>query len=56
MVPDAANGVEEQTRTLRGLPTADIPIITFVNKLDREGRDPLNLMLVILKLSYSHTT
>jgi hypothetical protein len=27
---------------LRGLPLRDVPIITFINKLDREGRDPFD--------------
>ncbi|MCP5040421.1 MAG: GTP-binding protein, partial [bacterium] len=45
MLIDAAKGVEKQTRKLfevcrmRG-----IPIFTFVNKMDRFGRDPLELM------------
>ena len=45
MVLDAAKGIEPQTRKLfevcrlRG-----IPIFTFVNKMDRYGRDPLDLM------------
>jgi peptide chain release factor 3 len=45
MLIDAAKGVEAQTRKLfevcrlRG-----IPIFTFVNKMDRHGRDPLDLM------------
>lgn len=45
MVIDAAKGVEEQTKklfhvcSLRG-----IPIFTFVNKMDRESKDPFELM------------
>jgi peptide chain release factor 3 len=45
MLIDAAKGVEAQTRKLfevcrlRG-----IPIFTFINKLDRFGRDPLDLL------------
>jgi len=45
MLIDAAKGVEPQTRKLfevcrmRGL-----PIFTFINKLDRPGQDPLDLM------------
>jgi hypothetical protein len=43
MVLDAAKGIEEQTRKLfEGLRLRDVPIITFVNKLDREGRDPFD--------------
>jgi len=35
----------------------DVPIVTFINKLDREGRDPFDTfiaMLTILKLPHSH--
>src|SRR6478609_6956836 len=39
MVIDAAKGIEEQTRKLFEVcRLRDIPIVTFVNKLDREGR------------------
>jgi len=39
MVLDAAKGIEEQTRKLFEVcRLRDVPIITFVNKLDREGR------------------
>ncbi|TAN11031.1 MAG: peptide chain release factor 3 [Burkholderiaceae bacterium] len=45
MVIDAANGVEEQTRRLIEVcRQRDTPIITFINKMDREVRDPLELM------------
>lgn len=45
MVIDVAKGIEEQTRKLFEVcRLRDIPIITFVNKLDREGRDPFELM------------
>ncbi len=45
MVIDAANGVEPQTRRLlRVCRARNTPIITFVNKMDREVRDPLALM------------
>lgn len=44
MVIDAAKGVEPQTRKLfRVCALRGIPIFTFVNKLDREARDPLEL-------------
>jgi peptide chain release factor 3 len=44
MVLDAAKGIEEQTRKLfEVLRLRDVPIITFVNKLDHEGRDPFDL-------------
>ena len=42
---DAANGVEAQTRRLIEVcRQRDTPIITFVNKMDREVRDPLDIM------------
>jgi len=45
MVIDAANGVEPQTRRLLQVCRArNTPIITFVNKMDREVKDPLALM------------
>jgi peptide chain release factor 3 len=45
MVLDAAKGIEEQTRKLFEVcRLRDVPIITFVNKLDREGRDPFDLL------------
>ena len=45
MVIDAANGVEAQTkRLIEVCRQRDTPIITFVNKMDREGRDPLELL------------
>ena len=45
MVIDAAKGIEAQTRKLFEVcRLRDVPIVTFVNKLDREGRDPFELM------------
>ncbi len=45
MVIDAANGVEPQTRRLLQVCRArHTPILTFVNKMDREVQEPLNLM------------
>ena len=46
MVPDAAaKGTEEQTRKLFEVcRLRDVPIITFANRLDREGRDPFDLL------------
>ena len=45
MVIDAAKGIETQTRKLFEVcRLRDIPIITFVNKVDREGRDPFDLL------------
>ena len=45
MVIDAANGVEPQTRRLLQVCRArNTPILTFVNKMDREVQDPLVLL------------
>src|SRR3954467_13868166 len=45
MVLDAARGIETQTRKLFEVcRLRDIPIITFVNKMDREARDPFELI------------
>jgi len=45
MVIDAANGVEDQTRKLFEVCRRHrLPILTFVNKLDRPARDPLALV------------
>jgi peptide chain release factor 3 len=45
MLMDAAKGVEEQTRKLfQVCRLRRIPIFTFVNKMDRFGRDGLDLM------------
>src|SRR6202008_1897061 len=45
MVIDAAKGIETQTRKLFEVcRLRDVPIITFVNKVDREGRPPFELL------------
>ena len=45
MVIDAAKGVEEQTiKLLDVCRMRNTPIVTFMNKLDREVRDPLELL------------
>ncbi len=45
MVIDAAKGIEPQTRKLFEVcRLRDVPIVTFVNKVDREGRDPFELL------------
>src|SRR5215470_8086826 len=45
MVIDAAKGVEEQTRKLFEVSKRHrLPILTFINKLDRPARDPLELL------------
>ena len=44
MVIDGAKGVEPQTRKLfKVCALRHIPIFTFINKMDREARDPLEL-------------
>ncbi len=45
MLIDSAKGVEAQTKKLfQVCRMRGIPIFTFINKLDREGRDPFDLM------------
>jgi len=45
MVIDAAKGIEQQTRKLFEVcRLRDVPITTFVNKMDRDGRDPFELL------------
>ncbi len=45
MVIDAAKGIEARTRKLFEIcRMRDIPIITFINKMDREIREPLELL------------
>ncbi|MCI8805994.1 MAG: peptide chain release factor 3 [Clostridiales bacterium] len=45
MVIDAAKGVEAQTKKLfKVCSMREIPVFTFINKLDRQAEDPLDLM------------
>jgi peptide chain release factor 3 len=45
MVIDAAKGIEPQTRKLFEVcRLRSVPILTFVNKVDREGRDPFETL------------
>ncbi len=45
MVIDGAKGIEDRTRKLFEIcRLRDIPIITFINKMDRETREPLDLL------------
>src|ERR1044071_8221767 len=45
MVIDCAKGVEERTIKLMDVcRLRDTPILTFINKLDREGRSPIELL------------
>lgn len=51
MLIDAANGVETQTKKLFEVcRMQQTPIIAFINKMDREGRDPFDLMDEIEKV------
>ncbi len=51
MVIDAAKGIESRTRKLFEIcRLRDIPIITFINKMDRESREPLELLDEIEKV------
>lgn len=45
MVIDAAKGIEDRTRKLFEVcRMRDVPIITFINKMDREAQDPFALL------------
>ncbi len=45
MVIDVAKGIEAQTLKLFEVcRLRDIPIITFANKVDREGKDPVEIL------------
>jgi peptide chain release factor 3 len=45
MVIDSVNGVEAQTiKLLNVCRLRDTPILTFINKLDREGKNPVDLL------------
>ena len=45
MVIDVAKGVEERTiKLMEVCRMRDTPIMTFINKLDREGREPIELL------------
>jgi len=45
LVVDGVKGVEEQTRKLMGVcRMRDTPVIVFINKMDRDGKNPFDLM------------
>jgi peptide chain release factor 3 len=45
LVVDAVKGVEEQTRKLMEVcRMRDTPVIVFINKMDRDGKNPFDLM------------
>ena len=57
MVIDAAKGIEARTRKLFEVcRLRDIPIITFINKMDRESRDAFDLLDEIEKTLALDTT
>jgi peptide chain release factor 3 len=57
MVIDAAKGVEARTiKLMEVCRLRDTPIVTFVNKLDREGRSPLDLLDEVEKVLGLHCT
>ncbi len=57
MVIDAAKGIEDRTRKLFEVcRLRDIPIITFINKMDRESRDTFELLDEIEKTLALDTT
>lgn len=56
MVIDAAKGVEKQTRKLFEVcKLRNIPVLTFINKMDMPGRDPLDLMDEVEKVLGIHS-
>ena len=56
MVLDAAKGVETQTRKLfEACRLRKTPVLTFINKMDAEGRPPLDLMAEVEDILGIHT-
>ncbi len=57
MVIDAAKGVETQTRKLFEVcRLRRIPVLTFINKMDLEGRPPLDLMTEVEEVLGIHAS
>ena len=57
MVIDAAKGVEKQTRKLFEVcRLRKIPVLTFINKMDMPGRDPLDLMNEVENVLQIHSS
>jgi len=57
MVIDGAKGIEARTRKLFEVcRLRDIPIVTFINKMDRESRDPFEILDEIEKTLALDTT
>ena len=56
MVVDAGKGVEKQTRKLFEVcRLRKIPVMTFINKMDMPGRDPLDLMNEVENILQIHS-
>jgi peptide chain release factor 3 len=57
MVIDASKGVERQTRKLFEVcRLRKIPVLTFINKMDMPGRDPLELMNEVENVLQIHSS
>lgn len=57
MVIDASKGVEKQTRKLFDVcRLRKIPVLTFINKMDQPGREPLDLMNEVESVLQIHST
>ena len=57
MVIDAAKGVEKQTRKLFEVcRLRKIPVLTFINKMDMPGREPLDLMNEVENVLQIHSS
>lgn len=57
MVIDAAKGVERQTRKLFEVcRLRQIPVLTFINKMDMPGQDPLDLMNEVENVLQIHSS
>ncbi len=57
MVIDAGRGVQEQTRKLFEVcRLRKIPVLTFINKMDMPGRDPLELMAEVEEVLGIHAS
>lgn len=57
MVIDAAKGVEKQTRKLFEVcRLRNIPVLTFINKMDMPGQDPLDLMNEVENVLQIHSS
>src|SRR3569623_1597498 len=55
MVLDAAKGIEPQTLKLFEVcRLRDIPILTFINKMDREAQDPFELLDELASKPFDH--